>query len=141
MAHTTDGSDLFCSNFGFMTFLQLLGQWHILQMGVIFFNFGFMTFLQLLGQWHILQMGVIYGSQGFTQIHSLTVLLYILQANIDFPLNNFYNLGYLRILQANIYFHHFLWIFLQPRLQQKVIYLNVFVLYMNSDSNFVFSLF
>ena len=60
MAHIADGSDLFCSNFGFMTFLQLLGQWHILQMGVIFFNFGFMTFLQLLGQWHILQMGVIY---------------------------------------------------------------------------------
>ena len=39
--------------------------------------------------------------------------------------------GYLRILQchANIYFHHFLCIFLQPRLQHMVIYLNVFVLY------------
>ena len=96
-----------------------------------FLDFWFKTFLQLLGQWHILQMEVIYGSQGFTQIHSLTVLLYILQANIDFSLNNFYNLGYLRILQgqANIYFHHFLWIFLQPRLQHMVIYLNVFVLY------------
>ena len=126
-----------------MTFNAIAGTLaHIADESDLFsFNFGFMTFLQLLGQWHILQMGVIYGSQGFTQIHSLTVLLYILQANIDLPLNNFYNLGYLRILQANIYFHHFLWIFLQPRLQQKVIYLNVFVLYMNSDSNFVFSLF
>ena len=39
--------------------------------------------------------------------------------------------GYLRILQchANIYFHHFLCIFLQPRLQHMIIYLNVFVLY------------
>ena len=38
VAHIADGGDLFCSNFGSMTFLQLLGQWHILQMGVIFFQ-------------------------------------------------------------------------------------------------------
>ena len=37
VAHIADGNDPFSFNFGFMTFLQLLGHWHILQMGVIYF--------------------------------------------------------------------------------------------------------